>query len=357
MLGRMRSLTPSFFCLLCLTLASAARAQGSTPASAAAMPTDPKELILLAAKVNSLTGDDVKPWHLRASYKVLDDAGNVTDEGTFEEFWASKQKYKTVYKSATFSQTVYATEKGIIRTGGQNPPQNIYLPGSEFVSPFRGYQGRVTQWDISQNLRDKGGMKQLCLEVRRVSTSPGVPELQGPTYCLDPASPMLLSSVSEYGGTAFNHRNIQSFEGHYVPGDVEVFLRGKRVVTAHLESIEALKPADEAEFTPPPDATPLPASRTIEVAQGIVAAKLLRGQSPDYPVAAKALGIAGTVVLQGTIGRDGRVHEIHVVSGPPMLRQAAIDAVQTWRYKPYMLNGEPVGVRTTINVGFALNGR
>jgi protein TonB len=59
--------------------------------------------------------------------------------------------------------------------------------------------------------------------------------------------------------------------------------------------------------------------------------------------------------LQATISREGTIENLRVVSGPPILQQAAIDAVKQWRYRPYLLNGEPVEVETTINVDFRLD--
>ena len=64
--------------------------------------------------------------------------------------------------------------------------------------------------------------------------------------------------------------------------------------------------------------------------------------------------MSGTVELHAIISKDGTIKDLHVVSGPAMLRQAAVDAVRTWRYKPYKLNNEPTEVETTINVVFTL---
>jgi protein TonB len=61
-------------------------------------------------------------------------------------------------------------------------------------------------------------------------------------------------------------------------------------------------------------------------------------------------------VLRATISKQGRITDLHVVSGPAMLQQAAMEAVRTWRYRPYLLNNEPVEVETTINVIFTLGG-
>jgi len=77
---------------------------------------------------------------------------------------------------------------------------------------------------------------------------------------------------------------------------------------------------------------------------------------PQYPAIAKAARIQGTVVLQATISKTGEIENLRVVSGPPMLQQSAMDAVRTWRYRPYLLNNEPVEVDTTVNVIFNLDG-
>jgi protein TonB len=62
------------------------------------------------------------------------------------------------------------------------------------------------------------------------------------------------------------------------------------------------------------------------------------------------------VVLQATISKTGSIENLHIVSGPAMLQQAAMQAVRSWRYRPYLLNNEPVEVETTVNVIFSLGG-
>ncbi|MGZ4811394.1 MAG: energy transducer TonB, partial [Terriglobales bacterium] len=65
-------------------------------------------------------------------------------------------------------------------------------------------------------------------------------------------------------------------------------------------------------------------------------------------------GIQGTVVLQAVIGKDGRVKEVRIVSGLPMFTQSAVAAVKQWQYKPYVLNGQPVEIESTVTVNFKL---
>ena len=103
---------------------------------------------------------------------------------------------------------------------------------------------------------------------------------------------------------------------------------------------------------PPPKATP---SR-IRVGGNVQAASLARQVMPIYPPIAKTAHISGTIVLHAIIGKDGSVLNLEYVSGPPLLMRNAMDAVRQWRYKPTMLNGEPVEVETTISVVFSLGG-
>jgi protein TonB len=93
-----------------------------------------------------------------------------------------------------------------------------------------------------------------------------------------------------------------------------------------------------------------PAHISSGVAQGLLIHKVV----PDYPPVPRAAHIGGIVVLQATISKSGTIENLHVASGPELLRQAALDAVKQWRYRPYLLNGEPVEVETTVNVEFKL---
>jgi len=88
----------------------------------------------------------------------------------------------------------------------------------------------------------------------------------------------------------------------------------------------------------------------------VAAGYLLQKTMPVYPPIAKAARVQGTVVLQATISKTGTIEGLHVLSGPAMLQQAAVDAVRSWRYRPYLLNGDPVEVETTVNVVFTLGG-
>jgi TonB family protein len=93
------------------------------------------------------------------------------------------------------------------------------------------------------------------------------------------------------------------------------------------------------------------------IANGKVSRGVLLYQvAPVYPAMARTARVQGAVVLEAVIDKQGNVAELKVISGHPMLTQAALDAVKQWKYEPYRLNGEPVTVDTTITVNFQLSG-
>lgn len=103
-----------------------------------------------------------------------------------------------------------------------------------------------------------------------------------------------------------------------------------------------------------PKLTPVAVQR-VRISQGVTKGLLVYRAELEYPKIARAARIQGNVVLQAIINRDGAIQDLQVVSGHPMLVPAAIASVKLWRYKPYLLNGQPVEVETTINVIFSIS--
>jgi len=93
----------------------------------------------------------------------------------------------------------------------------------------------------------------------------------------------------------------------------------------------------------------------LRVGGNVQAARIVNRVQPVYPPLARQTRISGTVRLHAIIGKDGAITSLEVMSGHPLLQQAALDAVRQWRYQPTLLNGEPVDVDTTIDVIFSLN--
>ncbi len=115
-----------------------------------------------------------------------------------------------------------------------------------------------------------------------------------------------------------------------------------------------LPPGGTMTVAPPsPPHAAAPTFRTSSMLQG----SLIHQVQPIYPPLAKTARIQGPVVIEAVISKAGVIENLHVISGPPLLVKAALEAVSEWRYRPYILNNEPVEVETRITVNFTLGGR
>src|SRR5271154_6630915 len=94
----------------------------------------------------------------------------------------------------------------------------------------------------------------------------------------------------------------------------------------------------------------------VRVSSGVSTGLLIKKVTPNYPPLAKQARIQGKVLLQAEISKEGTIQNLQLISGHAMLAPAAIEAVKQWRYKPYLLNGEPVAVETQVDVNFSLTG-
>jgi TonB family protein len=141
-----------------------------------------------------------------------------------------------------------------------------------------------------------------------------------------------------------------------VPHAADPVRKPQAEVSRHAPSMNSAIAMVEPPPTAPEDA---PASRPagpIRVSAGVMAGALATRVNPVYPPEAKTQGIQGTVVLHALISKEGQVESLQVISGPPALTASAIDAVRQWQYKPYLLNGEPTEVESTININYTLGG-
>jgi periplasmic protein TonB len=97
-----------------------------------------------------------------------------------------------------------------------------------------------------------------------------------------------------------------------------------------------------------------PKPQRLRVSSGVAEKNKTHDVQPKYPQEARDKGIEGDVILQATIDTRGHMANLRLAQGDPILGAAAIDAVKKWRYKPYILNGKPVEVETTVKIQFHL---
>jgi len=141
-----------------------------------------------------------------------------------------------------------------------------------------------------------------------------------------------------------------------IPGPTMPVLIGGTGIEALGQAIKVEPPAVTRPVQQqPPVQKPLPPATPQRVGGAVQAARLIFGPQPVYPTIARTTHTQGTVKIQALIGRDGVIRNLQVIGGPPLLVNAAMDAVSRWRYKPTRLNGEAVEVITEIDVNFMLS--
>ena len=159
---------------------------------------------------------------------------------------------------------------------------------------------------------------------------PGTHEMNGATLMAPPSIPRIMS-VERDPEQRPGNRLMTMDSGLGAPDEVSAFVSRRAAAMVRQEL-----------------------SGPVRVSTGVMSGNLIYKVSPMYPPIARQAGVEGTVVLQATISQSGTIENLRVISGPPMLQQAALAAVRTWLYRPYLLSGQPVEVETTVNVVFKL---
>jgi TonB family protein len=338
----------------------------------ASMPSQPAALMDMVAQRNALEVPSLKPWRLVIRVHSIDKPGegksgsNAAGTGDttanrsgdaggkeirIEETWVSLHRYKISYQIQDHAWQVYGADTGQMIVGEAARPDFWSQALREFVGPIANNKTRAN-WTLQVKDQTLGKAKLKCLSVTGYMVNGEIRPGPGMTYCIDADKPNLRIVTEPFSQSRLVRNDVRIFEAQYVPGQVEMVRLGAVEWKAELESLEVMPDVDEAALMAPPEAKPL--VRRISVSAEVAKGQLIKQVRPNYPIAPKEMGTSGTVVLDVTIRRDGKVADLHVLSGPAQLRQAALDAVKQWEYRPLLLNGEPVEVDTTINIVFNL---
>jgi TonB family protein len=195
-------------------------------------------------------------------------------------------------------------------------------------------------------------MEMDCIMVDQPLKSEALPPLGlFPTYCLEPGKDDL-RVTTEFGSVTFIRTRMGRFQNKSVAVEVNGELLGKTAITAQVSALTGAKlTAVDFQETPGMEKT---GTGQIRMSGSVIAGSIINKIQPLYPDSAKRNHIQGTVILHGIIGTDGHVHSLHIISTPdPDLAIASIFAVRQWTYKPYLLNGLPTEVDTTMTVNFS----
>lgn len=323
------------------------------------LPKDPRAIFAAAAPFYDFSDPSLKPFHLKASYQLYDDKGKPTEQGTFEHWWASPNVYRNTWTRAGSTRTVWHTADGKHASKVTGEPLQYFeyrLPSS-LLSPLPdSVDLNPEHFRLYKEDKRLGAAKFPCIMV--IPLMPLHAEVQVvplglfPTYCFDPQQPLLRAEFS-FGTVAVAYNKIAKVQGKFLALDIVFYEGARKLLTAAVDGVNELDPSDAA-LTPPAD---VPATKIdkVPIDSGIAVGMLIKRVMPIYPQGDKSARVSGTVVLKADIGTDGGVHDLRVVEAPsPSLAASALLAVSQWQYKPYMLNGEPVEVETTVNVIYSL---
>jgi len=344
---------------------SFATATSQAPSGAPA-PIDAKPLALAAGATNGVAVSDAKPWHIKISYTLNTPDGKPVSQGTFEEFWAGPSRYKRIFASPAFNQVEFGTADGPRRTGTpDSPPADLQAVADEFLRPVPLDAASIEAAKLQAQPLTLGSTKLVCITAATPAT-PTQPA-SSTSYCVDENPPVLRLTVTNGGITKTTRSNLVKFQDRYVAQKVDRYttlppMPGPKPpvpppppspeLSAKVETLELLSAVDEAMFTPPAGAVAPP--KIIALDEKTTKKQLLQHPMAEYPMMAHYAHVGGVVVVALRVRTDGHVSDLRVMSGPPMLQQAAKDAISKWTYKPFVVQDQPVEVETTASTTFNL---
>jgi TonB family protein len=342
--------------LLLAALSAAGQTAGS---QSQGLPTDPREIFKAAAPFYDFNDPALKPWHMKAHYQLYDALGKPGETGTFEYWWASPKVHRSTWTRASASRSEWSTADG--KLFSEESRGNLHYFEFQIPQLLFGPLPPVASLDnpkstMMSEIATIGGVQFPCgmpvPAVGQVNAVGTVPPGSFPTYCFDPKAPVL-RIINEYSVVSIVFDRIEKMQGHYLPQEVRVTEAGQIHFTVAIDDVTSLDPADTA-LTPSDHAT-ASAAPIVFVASGVAEGALIKKVPPKFPLFAQSNGRSGRVLLAATIGPDGSIHSLEVItSDAPYFTSAALDAVSQWKYRPYLLNGQPVEAHTIIQVFFTM---
>lgn len=306
--------------------------------------------IVQVAELNSLNTVQLKPWHLKASYARFDTAQSEID-GTLEMWWAGKDRARIETTEADRKSVYLLTAQQRLRSSDSaHLSQAMEMLVHMIEQPF---PADLTAFSQPAQEQSFGDVTMRCYVRQSGTANPDQGVVAGvmPAFCVDQSNALRVVSQP---GLRITCDDVRSFEGHDAPGKVTVSFGDHLMLHAQVNELTEAPDANVSMATDGfvPDVFTGP----VRISGGMMAGQILTRVQPMYPVGARKAHVTGTVIFAARIGKNGRIADLKVVSSPDkLLTEAATDAVRQWRYRPYLLNGVPAEVNTTITINFNLN--
>lgn len=338
-----RRLSPcrALLCTLLLALPGLALA-------APAMPAQPLALLQLGALRNGLNAPGLHPWHIQISYQTYKLNGHPKATGTFQEWWAAPNRYHLSFDRKGYHLQAWVTPRGSFAVGNPSLPMPERLVYHWIVAPIPQHPD-LTGTRLRYRIRLIGASQFPCVQIYSRKPTPGNLPPRYPTYCFESRHPML-RVVDTHVSEIVTITAVGELRGQYLPQRLYATLDAVPILRATLQQGESYRRIDPSRFIPPAKAKPTsPPSTAIlyltaqEAATHLIpasthtqAAQILRESQVNAPLAV-------------TITPSGRIRNLYILTHTdPELIPAIYQAVTQWRYRPFLLHGVAVPVRTQI---------
>lgn len=309
----------------------------------------PTERLTAMTKSTGLANVTGKPWHLKADVTVFDDAGKNPSPGTLE-IWHSDYGMRVTYNfgATTVTELKVGPDTHSSSTGPELPHRAIEV-FDQLMHPGPSTE-EIAESTVELEKHNFGKVSFDCIYLAQpIADRKPVPLGLFPTYCLQADN--VLRTSYDYATRSVLINGAGKFLDVSIPTQLSIVDDSKTVATAKVTALGTYVP-DQAQFEPTHDMESL---QYLRIGGGVAAKSVISKVQPIYPPDARQHHITGTVILHGTIGRDGHVHNLRVASAPdPQLALAALQCVRYWTYKPYLLNDRPTEIDTTFSIGFGI---
>jgi len=311
------------------------------------VPSDPAELMKLAAQVNGLGAHGMKHWHIKVSYQIFTPKGKIDDEGTLEEWWAEPDKDKIVYAGTKFHRTVYITPSGDYQVGDSG----VLPSGLFFVRQTVLYPGLKSLEDDGVVYRTGSnpfkGPELACVDAVLPKGRNRSQDFVTDKYCLRAGTAVLRAHVTS-ASTDTVYQDMTTLDSRNIAGEITMRIQGKNYLTAKLLESDPLTSVPDSEFDVPSDAVRVEATQVLEASAGLQIRKTSLSTSyfpkklstnldaPSFRSLPRHQHL--TVNLAVLIGADGRVQKIESLSGPNAISQAAIEDATKLTYDSSIAN-------------------
>jgi len=282
-------------------------------------------------ELNTLTAEGKIPFYLKVEFQLFDLQGKPGETGTAEIWWSPQGSYEVI-ASPSWNWTSAPGESHQPKTR-QSYLIDVLL--QQIMQPLHSAKPSPA-FKVVEADRTFGSTVLRCLSMN----PPGL-AVSLNTICVDPATDGLRMNTD--ASAHIVRDKMGKFKNTEVPLDLTATYLDKKAITGKVVALNSISADDE-------HIKPLPASADtpkLPSSPGVVAGRKIGGMNPAYPETARTARVTGSVIIHATISKEGKLTSpIVIATASEAFDDAALEAVRTWKYQPYLLNGQPTDVDT-----------